>query len=578
MEWVWASAGPGVLTPFELTEEERSIRCLAGPEFDSDYYLIANGDVCRTGIDPLCHYLRSGRLEGRRPNAWFDPAYYRAAHPEADLSGLDAFTYYLRFGRGFGHRTQRRAAAARRALAQALPPGQRHADWAPGTVVHLHPRRLLDLAGSRMAGRSGLTVSVSQDRYAGTPGGLQSLVASEQDAFNRRGEAYLHLAPAVPLLTLRADPLDGGGGQPSFLHVTLDGDHLGVATEDEVLHLLAAIAPASPAARRLVVHCLFGHAVGFVASLYRSMGAAGGTPPVAVFWLHDYESLCVGYTLLRNDVAFCGAPPEGSAACGICCYGEGRAAHLAGIRALFRAVPFHVVAPSAAALDLWARRADLPHLSAQVGEVLRMEACGVRRQVAAATGSVVPRGSLGNPVRLAFAGLPTAGKGWEAFCEIAAHLAGSSAYRLTHYASCGDQGVPGVGFVRVQVTPAAPDAMVRALQAGDTDLVLVLSPWPETFCIVASEALAAGADVLTLACSGNVADMVRRTGRGRVFATPDDMLGFLMGPQGLRHVQARLAAGAETGELRLAGATAALGLAGAAAQLEAGGGDLGGRR
>ena len=578
MASVWACGGTAVLTPFDLTDEEQAVRRVAGPEFDSDYYLIANGDVCRTGMDPLCHYVRSGRLEDRRPNAWFDPAWYRAAHPEADASGLDAFSYYLRHGRAFGHRPQPRAAAARRALAQARPPHSRHADWAPGTVVHLHPHRLMELAGARLAGGSGLTVSLSQDRYAGTPGGIQSLIASEQSAFNRRGEAYLHLAPAVPLLTLAADPAPegaaGGGRVPSFLHVTLDGDTLGVAAAGEVLDLLAALAARLPALRRLVVHCMFGHSTGFVTALHRALHAGAGAPLVAVFWLHDYESLCAGYTLLRNDVAFCGAPPVDSAACGICVYGEGRAAHLAGIQALFRAVPFHVVAPSAAALDVWLRRADLPHLSAQVGEVLRIEPAGLRRQVAGTSGAVVPRGSLANPVRLAFVGLPTPGKGWEAFCGIASHLARSSAYRLLHFASCGDQGVPGVGFMHVQVTPAAPDAMVRALAAAGTDLVLVLSPWPETFCIVASEALAAGADVLTLECSGNVADLVRQSGRGQVFATVEDVLAFLTGPRALRHVQARLAAGAETGELRLAGATAALALP----QAEAGAGAVAGGR
>ena len=69
-------------------------------------------------------------------------------------------------------------------------------------------------------------------------------------------------------------------------------------------------------------------------------------PAHAVFWLHDYAALCEGFNLLRNDVAYCGAPPVGSTACRICVYGAERAAYLAAMGRLFAAVGFHVLAPS----------------------------------------------------------------------------------------------------------------------------------------------------------------------------------------------------------------------------------------
>lgn len=38
-----------------------------GPGFDSAYYLAANPDVAAAGINPVSHYLRHGRDEGRSP-------------------------------------------------------------------------------------------------------------------------------------------------------------------------------------------------------------------------------------------------------------------------------------------------------------------------------------------------------------------------------------------------------------------------------------------------------------------------------------------------------------------------------
>jgi hypothetical protein len=38
-----------------------------GPDFQTDFYLKANPDVRGDGVNPLAHYLRYGRHEGRLP-------------------------------------------------------------------------------------------------------------------------------------------------------------------------------------------------------------------------------------------------------------------------------------------------------------------------------------------------------------------------------------------------------------------------------------------------------------------------------------------------------------------------------
>jgi len=550
---LWSGGGAAGLAALDLTGQEQAACDLVQHDFDPSYYLLTNQDVCSAAIEPLHHYLRSGRLEGRRPAHWFDPAYYRNAYPEVDDLGCDPFSYFVQSGRAQGHATYRRNGPARRALDAARPPASRQPGDGPGTVMHLHPNILLQEMRARLSGARGLTVALSHDQYLRNVGGIQILVASEQAAFNARGEAYLHLAPALPLMTLAPD-----GPDPYYLHLTMDGVHLGAATGAELLQALASLAPELPELRRLVVHCLFGHSTGLLVDMHTRLHTAQAGAPAAVFWVHDYETICVGYNLLRNDVAFCDAPPVGSPACTVCVYGAERPAHLAAVHALFHAIPFHVVAPSAAALALWERKAGLPHLSATVGTVLRTDATATRRQV----GAAAERGSPGNRACIAFVGHPVVHKGWEAFVQVAAELQRSSAYRMLHFSSCSGRHLPGVEHVPVCVSLAVPDAMTAALSEAGVDLVLVLSPWPETFCIVASEALAAGADVLTLECSGNVANLVRQTGRGRVFAAADDVAAYLTSVQAMLDIRSRHEAGAEVGRVRLLGATAALALPG----------------
>ena len=545
----WTPGEGARLRPLGLSELEHAVRRLVEPYFDASYYLLTNQDVSAAAIDPLDHYVRNGRWEERKPAHWFDPAFYRDANPDAAASGQDPFLHYITTGRAEGCRTFRVNTPARQSLAQVTPPSACRPGGLVDTILHLHPLVLVEDLRVRLVGARGLTLSVSHDQYTQGIGDIQNLVGSEQAGFNARGEAYLHLAPAIPLMTLAFD-------EPGklYVHITVNGAYLGATTAAELLDALATLSPDLPQCRRLVVHCLFGHSVPALVALHEALARPGCQPPEAVFWIHDYHTVCVGYALLRNDTAFCGAPPPDSLACRVCIYGQERPAHVAAVRALFDAIPFRIAAPSSAALALWLRHAGLPHRSAEVVDVLRLDPTAVRLRMDGAP----ERGSPGRPVCIAFVGDPAPHKGWNAFRQIASELSKGGFYRLVHLSSSGDQDLDGVTHIPVRVSPGHPNAMTAALTAAGADLVLVLSNWPETFCIAASEALAAGADVLTLECSGNVADLVQRTGRGRVFATADGIAAFLASPEGVRYVRARHSIGAEVGRLQFLGATATM--------------------
>ena len=68
--------------------------------FDRSWYLATYSDVAVAGVDPLEHYARFGRLEGRRPSAYFDDAWYRA-HAQIP-PGTDALLDYAERGEPSG--------------------------------------------------------------------------------------------------------------------------------------------------------------------------------------------------------------------------------------------------------------------------------------------------------------------------------------------------------------------------------------------------------------------------------------------------------------------------------------------
>jgi hypothetical protein len=77
------------------------------PGFDPKLYLAANPDVAEAGLDPVHHFLRYGRLEGRplRPLSsdesqvlTFDAEAYLRANPDIARLGLDPFEHFERYG------------------------------------------------------------------------------------------------------------------------------------------------------------------------------------------------------------------------------------------------------------------------------------------------------------------------------------------------------------------------------------------------------------------------------------------------------------------------------------------------
>jgi glycosyltransferase involved in cell wall biosynthesis len=350
-------------------------------------------------------------------------------------------------------------------------------------------------------------VSLSQDNYTTSVGGVQLCIKLEEEAARASARHYLNLHPAraMPFLSHATEPTDIEFG------VVFNGTFVGNVAADRIIAVLRS-ARRSGASADMVVHSLLGHSTEVLVSLHSALA-----PTRSLFWLHDYFSVCPSFTLLRNDISYCGAPPSQSPACSICVFGEERETHIERLRAACSRIPFEVVSPSVFTRDLWLKTADFPHKSIRVHAHSSIEW----------SNEPEPRTSDA-PVRIAFVGHPANHKGWQTFLHLIEELGTDERYEFHHFGS-GLRQHAKAKFTRVSVIEDGAAAMRDALAALDIDAVLIWSIWPETFSFVAHEALSAGAMLLTNEQSGNVATLARGGANGAVYADDQALLSALRG-------------------------------------------------
>ncbi len=397
----------------------------------------------------------------------------------------------------------------REVLDAAVPLRQRAMQWAAKaeSAAPIGTGRLID-ALAPAADRE-LVLSISHDDYRSVVGGVQACIGREQKEFNAAGWRYLHLSPATPLPML-ADAREPAGFR--FLAV-LDGREIGVLPAEALLTALEKYQAASRSSVFLVVHTLLGNSPEIIREIARAARLAAGQ---AVFWIHDFSSICPNFPLLRNDVAFCGAPSVDSPACAICIYGEDRQGQSGRVRRFLGDLRPQVVAPSHAALSFWCSRMDHARDQGRVLPHARLE----------------PTADLDRPVpdgrrlRAAFLGVPAPHKGWQAFVTLVSRVRASDlagAYEFLHLGAP-EVAVPGLRHVRTIATPSRPDAMIEALRREGVDVVVNWSMCFETFSFAAHEAVAAGAWLVARRDSGAIAALVERLGQGTLLESDGELL------------------------------------------------------
>ena len=488
----------------------RRIADVIASEFDATFYLHSYPDVATSGLDPLVHFVTAGWHERRNPNRGFSTKYYLDNHPDVRAAGVNPFWHYLIAGRGEG-RACLHPLGLRAEILERLEPiaarvnGWTRAEGPPDLLGSSEIERAIS-SGAR-AGPRHVLVALTHDDYHRNAGGAQAAIRREEAAAIAAGHGYLGLYPWQPLPCLSSD-------RDPILYLRLDGQELGVARASAVAEAFRRSANWS-AGTSIVIHSLLGHAPEAVLEIAGALRLQ-----TAWFWLHDYFGLCPGYNLQRNDLSYCGAPPAGSGACGICVYGPDRLDHLDRLKPLFERLAIDVVAPSQNTLTIWSRANRLPTARAQVHPHLEISFDRRPEPLPLANG----------PVRIAFLGATFAHKGWPDFLSVSDRLSGRDDVEFHYFGSF--ERIPARLFrTHVNASAADPEAMIRAVERTQIDLVVHWSTCPETFSFTTFEAFCAGALVLTNDVSGNVAAAVQQTGRGRVFRDIESLVQFLDGPE-----------------------------------------------
>ena len=504
------------IAPVQVGDEDADRIALIRTEFSERYYLSQNPDVAAAGIDPAEHYYHHGWREGRNPNATFDSLYYLDANPDVRNAGLNPFWHYVVVGRKESRLVCRPGGYRRRIIEAARAPDQRAKDYVvpPAELVDSHV--LAEHVDAALAGAVGVVVSLSHDCYIRVIGGIQIFIADERQRFAERHYAYIHLSPRRARLGLA--PLD----ETFEVQIVVDGTFIGIATLKTFIAVLGDRLTGISKPRILVVHSVLGFNEEQILNLRTALA-----PSRSVFWLHDYASLCEGFNLLRNDLAFCNAPPPSSMACRICVYGANRARHLERMERLFERCDFDVLSPSVSTLDLWSSRTALPFASASVHPHSNL-ACETVDEVPTAQHHA---DAELRPIRIGFVGYPSPGKGWPIFSALFDEFHTDPRYHFVHLAARDVATIPECEFVVTESTPDDRDATTRVLHEHTIDFLAMLSPCPETFSFVAHEAIAAGCRLLCFRDSGNVAAMVRSTGLGEVFDDTAAMRAFFAGSE-----------------------------------------------
>lgn len=468
--------------------------------FDEAHYRGQALDLA-ADADAFAHYMEMGWRQGLDPNGWFSSRRYLDMNPDVMAAGANPLAHYVLHGKAEG-RPLSQGPDFRSHILRAAPPFEDHLqrlrltrpDPAPGPIATA--AAALEAAAVLTSKR--LHVTVSQDNYSTAFGGIQLCLRLESAAVRASGYDHLHLYPATQGTVVEIER-----HRPPIGVVLNDAD-LGVFAVQDLIDLFAGRAGDIERPNEVVsfaVHSLIGHVAADVIELLRALGAQAG-----FYWVHDYSSLCANYTLMRNEVSFCGAPHPESAACGVCQFRPRRRAQMAEHARLLEAFEMTVLTPSDSALSLWRR--TFPDRSLRT--VAHPHATLVSPR-APGQGS----GPSGGPLRVAFLGMATHHKGWPVFTALADAFRNDPRYAFHHLARRPGAGAV-VHFTEVAPTRENPEPMQQAIETLAIDVAVLWSLWPETFCFTAMEAIAGGAAVVANPAAGNLTAIARRDAAGLV--------------------------------------------------------------
>ena len=454
--------------------------------FDANFYRMRYFDI-RPEVDELEHFCSTGWLEKRNPSPDFDSNFYLEMNQDVAAAKINPFVHYLSSGVNEG-RKPRSADPVKYELFRSL----RSINNVANDYNKLHPVICLvdknSLFIKIFSTLQSLCVSISHDDYLRHAGGVQKFIATESKESQKRGFNYLHLCPAVPSIQLVE-----GSEATLLINCTLNDEFFGTLTAEDLHYVLDSLLKKnSKALYAGVIHSAMGWNVSSLSKIFEP------TFLHRFFYAHDYYALCPEWRLLRNNIEPCDAPDQASVNCEICAHSFNRSKHIESFSKIFKSINPKLIFPSRCAETIFKNAAPdyslssvtVPHMIVQNHDLHELKE--IKRE---------PKN-----FRIAFCGHPSAHKGFFHFSELVNQMCGIKGFDFLHFGS-EDGHLIGVEFIKADLVNGI-SVMTSLLEEHAVDLVYVGSTWRETFNFIAYEATQAGAALISLKTSGNVADFI----------------------------------------------------------------------
>lgn len=365
-------------------------------------------------------------------------------------------------------------------------------------------RSLLSSTSSHKA-----VLSFSHDNPFENAGGIQKIIRHEVQNTNSQTR-YISIFPfqSYPF-TISDNKIDK---KLNILGIAIDGIFKGYTISSAVYNAFIEAFDATN------VTCILHHVFGFdTKKLSNFLKILKGKSNI-YFWVHDYCTSCISYTLLREDLHQCKSPSLNSIYCEFCIYGDERKRHTNSMKLITKISSITFVYPSKSAYEnaqegystipKESKSIILPHVKLKDPK-LRKRKINTRH----------------HNLRIAFIGSPVHHKGWEEFNLLT---------KIPKISNCIDWYHYGKGVVPKTVISKYFDGtkndgtdLLKTIKEDDIDVAIIWPLWQETFCFVAFEAAYAGCHIMTNSQAGNVTSGDIPDSCRTIFKTLDDMISYL---------------------------------------------------
>lgn len=340
--------------------------------------------------------------------------------------------------------------------------------------------------------------------------GTSKVVQAHEDIFKAHGIGYIAV---FPISRSSGEGINWQVKTTGCYAFVIDGQFVSVMTANEVLNNLLQLQERGKNCIGVLIHHIIRNDIADIQWMLEKIQNV----PV-VYYLHDFYTCCINPNMLKNDTESC---VDGGVSCDGCVYKDKRRNHLKTINSFLSSFGGRLsfAAPSEYVKNRWVTYH--PEYADRVTVIPHQKSIG---QYTGNKDVITDN----EPMRLGFVGTQTHIKGWDIFKRTVAKLQEAGCNYEYYYFGHGQEQLPGVISVPVEIAKMGKDAMTRAIQEKRISAVFLVCVCGETYSYTMYESHAANSYILTMNKSGNIAYTVNKEKWGAVFETEDELIGALL--------------------------------------------------